>query len=413
MKIVLACYIALQVAKYLLEFMNIRYMAARIDVVPPEFVGIVDKELLKRTQEYTTETGRFSLVASLCFDVVVVIFMFCGVLDWYNSLIRSLNLPFIAAGWLFLMLVSLANQVISIPFSLYHTFKIEKRYGFNTTTLRLWLSDLIKSLILSVIMLSIVSVVALALVILSPGYWWLWIWFFLLVFSIFVIYVSPSVIDPLFNRFVPLEDNELLREIHRLVDKAGVRISKVLKMDESKRSRHSNAYFSGIGKTKRIVLFDTLLESMDHPQITAVLAHEIGHWKKHHVLKTLIMMQAASFAIFYGGFHLVNSGMLMSLFRISEPTFFANVVITAFLASMVLGFMIPVFNRFSRYFEGESDRYACDLSGKGEALIEALVKLSKENLSNLYPHPLYAAIYYSHPPVLERTREIRRYIGKA
>jgi STE24 endopeptidase len=248
---------------------------------------------------------------------------------------------------------------------------------------------------------------------LSPGHWWLWIWVFLLVFSAFVIYVSPSLIDPLFNRFVPLEDDELVREIRDLVTKAGIRISKVLKMDESKRSRHSNAYFSGIGKTKRIVLFDTLLETMGHQQITAVLAHEIGHWKKHHVLKTLIMMQATSFAVFYGGFRLVGSGVLIGLFRISEPTFFANVVIAAFLLSMALRFMIPAFNHLSRYFERESDRYACDLSGNGEALIQALVKLSKENLSNLYPHPLYAAVYYSHPPSWERTREIRHYIGTA
>lgn len=409
MKIVLVFYIALQAAKYLLELVNLRYLALRIDDVPPEFIGIVDRELLKRTEKYTEETGRFSLVTSLCSNVFVVIFMFCGVLDWYNSVIHSINLPFIAAGWLFVMLLHLANEIISVPFSLYHTFRIENRYGFNTSTFRLWLSDLFKSLIISVVLLSIVSVAALALVTVSPAHWWFWIWLFLLLFSLFVIYISPSVIDPLFNRFVPLEDDELVREIYDLVEKAGVRISKVLKMDASKRSRHSNAYFSGIGKTKRIVLFDTLLESMEHSEITAVLAHEIRHWKKRHVVKTLIAMQAISFAVFYGGFRLINSGSLTHLFDITQPTFYADVVIAAFLASMALFFLTPVLNRFSRHFERESDRYACDLSGNGEALITALVKLSKENLSNPYPHPLYAAVYYSHPPVLERVKDIKRY----
>lgn len=412
MKIVLAVYIALQVIKYWLELVNIRYLRSRSDRIPPDFAGMIDAGLLKRTQEYTVQTALFSLVATIFSDVVVVIFMFGGILDWYNSLIQSFNLPFIVAGWLFLVLLYLAYEIISIPFNLYRIFKIETKYGFNIMTPGLWLSDFIKTVSISVIILSFVVPAALGLVLVSPGCWWFWIWLFLLIFNLFVIYISPWVIDPLFNKFTPLEDAELLREIYELANKAGIRISRVLKMDQSKRSRHSNAYFAGIGKTKRIVLFDTLLESMDRPQIAAVLAHEMGHWTKRHVLKTLVVMQGVSFLVFYSVFQLIGSGVLMVLFRINDPTFFTNSIVAVFLASMALSLMIPVWNLFSRYFERESDRYACRLSGNSEALITALVRLSKENLSNLYPHPLYSAVYYSHPPVLERTKEIRRFCGQ-
>lgn len=406
---VLAAYILIQFIKGGLELANLRYLKSREDAVPPEYLGIVDEELLKKIKGYTLETGTFALVTSVFSSILVAVFMFGGVLDRYNSLILSSRLPFMAAGWLFFVLLYLADEIASIPFSLYHIFKIENRYGFNTTTPRLWITDLVKSLIISVVILSLVVVAALALVSYSPGRWWFWVWSFLLFFGLFVTYVSPYVVDPLFNRFSTLEDHELGRDIHGLADKAGIRIGEVLTMDQSKRSRHSNAYFAGIGKTKRIVLFDTLLESMDHPQIIAVLAHEMGHWKKRHILKSLIVMQCISFLALYTCFRLIDSGIFMTLFRISQPTFIANLLIAAFLGGMAFILIAPALNALSRYYERESDRYACDLTGHADALIGALAKLSKENLTNLYPHPLYAAIYYSHPPVLQRVEEIRRY----
>ena len=241
----------------------------------------------------------------------------------------------------------------------------------------------------------------------SPGYWWFWFWAFIFSFSIFITYISPYVIEPLFNKFTPLEDETLRQRILDLAAKAGISARKVLKMDASTRTRHSNAYFTGLGKAKRIVLFDTLLEGTSHGEILAVLAHEIGHWKCHHILKSLLMFQAASLAGLYLLFRLTGTGFLTSLFQIRADTFFSRVTVAAFLGSMLIFLLHPVMMAFTRGMEKEADRRSFGLTQSTDDLASALVKLSKDNLSNPYPHPLYVAFHYSHPPVLERIRALR------
>ncbi|MFV1950773.1 MAG: M48 family metallopeptidase, partial [Nitrospinota bacterium] len=242
----------------------------------------------------------------------------------------------------------------------------------------------------------------------SPDYWWLWIWGFFLAFSLFIMYISPYVIEPLFNKFTPIDDEKLEERIKALAEKAGIKVSRIFKIDASKRSRHTNAYFTGIGRVKRIILYDTLLEKLDNDEVIAVLAHELGHWKKKHVLKRIIVSEAVAFVSLYISFKIIQTDFLLRLFSIESGSFFAKVVVLGFLGSIAAFFIGPISGYFSRRHEREADRFACELTGSPGSMAGSLIKLSKDNLSNLHPHPLYAAIYYSHPPVVQRIRKIRR-----
>jgi STE24 endopeptidase len=375
--------------------------------VPPPFEGKIDTELLKKTVAYETEKTRFSFVSSLFGNIVTVVFIFGGLLNFYNSWIMSLNMPFVVSGLFFFLVLSYANTLITAPFSLYNTFRIENKYGFNTMTLPLWLKDFFKSIILSTLITGILIIVGLWIVQLSPASWWLWLWLFFLAFSLFMMYISPYVIEPLFNKFSPLEDQDMVDRIRQMFLRIGITVNRVFRMDASKRSRHTNAYFSGIGKVKRIILYDTLLEMMDRDEIIAVLAHEAGHWKKKHIFKMLVATEVFSLFIIYAVFRLVQTNLLTDLFSIREETFAAKIVILGFLGGIISLPFTPVSSFISRRFEREADVFAFSLSGNKEAMISALIKLSKDNLSNLHPHPLYAGFYYSHPPMVQRIEQIK------
>jgi STE24 endopeptidase len=389
------------------RFLNLRYMRMKGAVVPPEFEGSTDEATMRKIQDYERDKTGLGIVSSLFGNIVLVVFIFCGLLNFYNSWITSLHLPFLISGWLFFVLLSWAGEFIAVPFSLYRTFRIENAYGFNTMTLRLWGSDFLKSILLSTVLSSCVVLGGLWLVQWSPNFWWLLVWGFLFLFSIFIMYLSPYVIEPLFNKFTPVEDTALREKIVALTRKAGINASRILRVDASRRSRHTNAYFTGIGRTKRIVLYDTLMEGMTDGEILAVLAHEIGHWKKHHLLKSMIILEVASLAALYTAFRLTGSDVLLSLFRITENTFPAKATLLAFLGGLLSMPLGPLMNALSRNHEREADRIAHELTGDTESMASVFVKLSKENLSNLYPHPLYVVMHYSHPPILERIRHLK------
>lgn len=376
--------------------------------IPPEFEGKIDGNLLKKTQEYEEEKTRFSFISSIFGNVITIIFIFGGLLNIYNSWIASLNWPFILTGILFLLILSYASTFLSIPFSLYSTFKIENKYGFNTTTPKLWLTDFLKSILVSTILMGIVALVGLWLIQSSPNYWWIWVWGFFLIFSLFMMYISPYVIEPLFNKFTPIEEEGIEDKIKKLMQKVNLKVSRVFKMDASKRSRHTNAYFTGIGRVKRIILYDTLLEKMNHDEILSVLAHEAGHWKKKHVLKMIIVLELISLIGIYISFRILQTDLLTALFQIKQGTFFAKVIILGFIGGIISFPFIPLSNYVSRRFEREADRFACELTGNSESMASALIKLSKDNLSNLHPHPFYAAFYYSHPPIVQRIKDIKK-----
>lgn len=404
--IVLMAYLCMQAAEFGLQFLNLGHLHRQGSAVPAEFRGHIDEPLLRKTQAYTAVRTGFSLVES-CFGIfIVLIFFYGGIFDRYNSWVMSFDLAFPLQGALYFLLLSYAASLLSLPFGLYGTFRIENRFGFNTMTGRLWFADFLKSLMISTVLLGVLFTGGFWIVQASPEYWWLFVWAGFFLFSIFLMYISPYVIEPLFNKFSPLEDENLTGRIRDMLSAADIRVSRVFVMDSSKRSTHTNAYFTGIGRTKRIILYDTLLKKLDHDEILAVLAHEAGHWKKRHVLKMIALFETFSFAGAYLAFRLIESGAVSAVFPLAEPVFFSDCVVIGFVASFALFPLTPLMSGLSRRHERDADRFASALSGMPGKLASSLIKLSRDNLSNLRPHPLYAAVYYSHPPVLQRVRAL-------
>jgi STE24 endopeptidase len=392
---------------YWLRSINLLHLKQHGAEVPSGFEGAVDAEILARTAAYTLEKSRVGLIESVVDQLLLLAFLFGGLLGLYDRWISSLSDSFVVGGLLFFLFLTLAQTLLDIPFSLYHAFRIESRYGFNTLTKRLWQMDLLKSTAISLLLLSVLVSGALALVRWSPGLWWLWVWGFFAAVAIFLIYIAPYVIEPLFFKFSPVAQEGLEEEIRVMMDKAGVKVSRVMQVDASRRSRHSNAYFTGIGRVKRIVLFDTLLTQMNHREILAVLAHELGHWKKRHILKRLVLLEAGGLLALYLAYRLLQWGGLPGLMGLSQSSFPAQLVILMFLGSLVAFPFTPLSSWISRRHEWQADRFSCELSGAPDALASALIKLSADNLANLHPHPMYAMFYYSHPPVVERVQRLQ------
>lgn len=407
--LLLAAYLLIQGISHGITLLNLRHMRRSGLSIPPELAGHIDEPTLQKAQAYETDKTRFSIVVSLFDSAGTVILIFGGLLAWYDGWIRSHSLTPIPEAILFAVLLYTAGELIGIPFSLYGAFRIEARHGFNTMTFRTWLLDFLKSLLIAMVLVSLITAVAFWLIQASPEQWWLWVWFFLLCFSLFIMYLAPYVIEPLFNKFEPVKDEKLGEAIVLLCARAGIRASRVQQMDASKRSRHSNAYFTGIGRVKRIVLYDTLLAQMTHDEILAVLAHEIGHWKKRHVFKSIVLMQLLSFVGLYAAYHLVQGNALSALFGLDVQTVLGKFMLLSFIGGMIMFPLHPVMLIWSRHNEREADRFSFELTGNSESMATSLIKLSKENLSNLHPHPFYVAMHYSHPPIVERVRTIRAF----
>lgn len=406
----LIIYLLMVIFGYWMKFLNLGHLKKYGHIIPKPFEGHIDGELLRKTSDYTFEHGRFGYFASIFNNILLIAFLFGGIMIIYNRWIDAMQLSFILSGILFFLFLDLASTFLGIPFDLYSTFRIENKYGFNTTTPKIWITDFIKSLIISIVLLGITSGIGLWIIQASPNYWWIWLWAFFLAFSLFFMYISPYVIEPLFIKFTPIaeEYKELEQQIKSMFEKVGIKISRVFQMDASKRSKHTNAYFTGIGKVKRIILYDTLLQKMTHDEILAVLAHEAGHWKKKHIMKRIIISELFGFIGIYISFRILQTDWLANLFQIEPATFFAKLVILGFLSSIVSFPFTPLSSYFSRKHENEADQMAVNLTGKPDGLVSSLIKLSKDNLSNLHPHPLYAKLYYSHPPIVERLERLQQ-----
>ncbi len=401
---ILIAYLIVRALDFTLDLLNYRHLKEHGHVIPEKFTGWIDEERLKKISNYTIEKMRFGLMETVFDELLVLIFIFSGLLSWYSSFIESLKFNFIVSGIVFFLPLIYLKTLLDIPFGLYRTFRIESKYEFNKMTLKLWIADLAKSLLISTILMAALISAALGIITASQNYWWLFVWMLFLVFTIFMMYISPYVIEPLFNKYTPLDDEALASDISNMMSKTGIKVGKIQKMDASKRTGHSNAYFTGIGHVKRIVFYDTILKQMDRSEILAILAHEAGHWKRKHILKILFIMETVALAMTFIAFKLLGSDILSKTFTISDASFFCKLVLLGFVASIFTWPLSPLFNLISRKFEWEADKFACDLTGENKAMSSALVKLSRDNLSNLHPHPLYAKFHYSHPPVTERLK---------
>jgi STE24 endopeptidase len=398
---------ALMVAiSFWLKLLNWKHLKREGQRVPPELEGSVDAALLARMSAYTEDRSRLGLWTSLFSNVVVVVFLFT-LLEPYDRFIGSLTSSPVLRGVLFFLGISWAESLITIPFGLYANFRIEARHGFNRMSAGLWWGDWAKGLLLSALLMALAGGGAFWLIEAAPGTWWLWVWLLFIGLSVLLMYLSPILIEPLFFKLQPLESGGLEHDVRALAERAGVHVSRVFTVDASRRSGHSNAYFTGIGRTKRVVLFDTLLSQLTPGQILGVLAHELGHWRKHHVLQRLLSMAALGLLLAFTAFRLSGWSDLPALVGASEASFPARLLILGFVGSLLSFVLTPLSAWWSRRHEWEADRFASDLSGAPSELADALVKLSRENLANLHPHPWYAAFYYSHPQVTERVRTLR------
>jgi len=392
--------------QYYLHRLNLAHLRQYGTTVPAIFQDTVDQETLKKISAYTIDSDHFHMGASLIHQGLYLIVLLSGFLPWLMKAIRFWGIGLIVEGLIFFAILSLLANLSHIPFGLYDTFVIEERYGFNRMTLRMWISDLLKSVIIQFLLGGLILWLLLTLVIHGGEAWWVWAWMLVGGFELMMLWLYPVVIAPLFNKFEPIQNLGLVERIRNLMQKVGLRVKAVLKMDAGKRSKHTNAYFTGIGKTKRIVLFDTLLESHPEEEIISVLAHEVGHWKKRHVLKQIILLEVLSFAVFYIVSKLFKWPLLYQTFGFEEPTVYIGIFLTGALLSPLGYFAQPLESAISRRFEREADDFVLELTKTGEPMRNALKRLASDNLANLIPHPLYAWFYYSHPPLVERIERL-------
>jgi len=408
----IALFAAAALTRYALSRLNIAHLRRYGHVVPEAFRDEIDAATLARMRDYTVESSRFHALESLADDAILLGVLLAGVLPWLAGAVEAGGLHPVWSGTLFVGLLYGASVLLDIPFSLWGTFVIEKKYGFSTITPRLWLTDLLKSLAVSLVLLALLLIPFFALVHWLPQAWWLAAWAFFALFQMLMIWLYPLVIAPLFNRYVPVKDEALRDRILALAEKAGLRAEGIFEVDAGKRSRHSNAYFTGLGRSKRIVLFDTLIAAHSHDEIVAVLAHEIGHWKLRHVFKQLVLMEILSFAGFYVVFRLMGWPLLYETFGFDAPLPCAGLLLAAVVLKPAAFFLSPLGAAISRKYERDADRYTLGLVGSTRFLAQALKRLAKENLANLHPHPAYVAFYYSHPPLAERVERLQAMGGE-
>lgn len=402
----LVLYILAALVRMGLHALNVSHLRGEGHVVPREFAGDIDAKKLDEIRDYAVATGRMGTVRHLFYDLFLPALAISGLLPWLAGTISSWGLSFILSGILFFLACYLLIGLFDIPLDLIQTFGVEKRFSFSTISWSTWAADLVKSALVSALMLGALLAAILSLIHSFPDSWWLWTWLFFISFQALVSWLYPVVIAPLFNRFEPVEDRGLARDISSMARRAGFRISGIYTMDAMKRSRHSNAYFTGIGKTKRIVLFDTLLKDHGREEILAILAHELGHWKKGHVVKQMVLSSVFSLLALYGAHLALQQDILFRTFGFDTRVIPAGLFILAVFIRPAAFFLSPVRAMISRRFERQSDDFSSAMMGGPEPLIDALKRLASRNLANLHPHPAYAWFSYSHPPVIERIRRL-------
>jgi len=401
----LAIYFITSVADLIIDVINGRNLKKYEDQVPEPFHGIIDKDELRKINRYTVHKTNFSHVETIIGKIVFLFIILSGLLPWLAEGLKDVH--FVLAGLVFFAIPGLIGAVVDLPFDYYHIFVIEEEYGFNTRTLKIWLLDMLKSLLITLIIGTALLSLLLIMVKYAGGNWWIWAWFMFFSFQILMAVIYPTVIAPIFNKFTPLEQDELSEKIAHLVENEGFTLKGVFQMDAAKRSRHTNAYISGLGKSKRMVLFDTLMEAHEDDEILAVLAHEMGHLKKHHIKKQLFIMGLSSVVLFYLASQMMTWQSIYQSFGFSSMPAYAGLFLVMVLWEPLGFFLSPVAMAISRRFEREADRHAFKVMKVAEPLILALKKMARDNLSNLRPHPLYVWFNYSHPPLLERIKSLQ------
>ncbi len=407
--LVVICALALRLlASTLLDLLNLACVKAHASDIPARYSGLMDLSEYKKGVAYTIDKIRFGIVESACSAIFLSVLLVFGILPYlFSAGIECFG----ASVWgqsLAIIFIALILSIPDLPFDWYSQFVIERKYGFNKSSQGLWIADKLKGLCVAVVL----GIPILTLILWFPEVfkhtWWLWGFLAVAVFQVVMIVIYPRFIVPLFNKLEDLPDGELKSALFNLAERGGFHARAIQVIDGSKRSSHSNAYFTGFGKFKRIVLFDTLIEQLSQSELEAVLAHEMGHYKKGHILKMMLLSFAMTFAAFAFMGWLSVSEWFYAAFGFSGNSGFAPVLLIFSIYSGAFTFWFsPILNVFSRRNEYEADRFSAGLCG-GDSLRSALRKLHVKNLGNLTPHPLYSAFYYSHPTLFERERALEK-----
>ncbi|HET7526459.1 MAG TPA: M48 family metallopeptidase [Burkholderiaceae bacterium] len=387
---------------------QMRHVMAHRDVVPSAFASRVSLDAHQRAADYTVAKTRFGLLTTAFGSAVLLGWTLLGGLDTLDEWVREAVLPRWGPLTYQLALLGafvLIGSVLELPFELWRTFRIEQRFGFNRTTLRLFVIDLLKSMLVAVVLGLPLAALVLWIMGSTGGWWWLWAWAAWTAFNLLILVIYPTLIAPLFNKFEPLRDAALAARVQTLMQRCGFAAKGLFVMDGSRRSAHGNAYFTGLGAAKRVVFFDTLLNALTPAEVEAVLAHELGHFKRRHVLKRMVAMFALSFAGLALLGWLASRSWFYTALGVSPNLAAPNDALALLLFALVVpafGFFVsPLAALLSRRHEFEADAYACTQSN-GADLASALIKLHQDNASTLTPDPVYVRFYYSHPPAGER-----------
>lgn len=375
--------------------------------LPGEFEGVYDEETYAKSQEYTRVNTKFGFVTGTFDLILLLVFWFAGGFNWLDQWARSFDFGVIGTGLIFIGALLIGKMLLSLPFSLYSTFVIEERFGFNKTTPGTFAADRLKGLLLSVVIGGPVLGGIIAFFEYGGPWAWVYAWLAVTGFSLVMQYIAPTWIMPLFNKFTPLEDGELRQSIEAYARRVDFPLQGIYVIDGSKRSSKSNAFFTGFGKNKRIALYDTLIENHTTEELVAVLAHEIGHYKKKHIVKGMVISILQTGIMFALLSIFLQVPALFDAFFMEELSVYAGLLFFGLLYSPVETLLGIGMQMLSRRHEFEADRFASDTIDKSEEMVNVLKKLSKDNLSNLTPHPFYVFLNYSHPPVLQRIEAIR------
>ncbi len=375
------------------------------DPLPDEVSDIYDEESYRQSIAYKKTYFRFGLIKSVFHFIIVLLFLFSGGFAWLDGLVSQITAHPVWQSLIFFGILILAEMLINLPFAYYATFRIEEKFGFNKSTLKTFISDKIKSAFLSLIFLVLVGYPVIWIYYRdSENFWWK-AWLVISIFSIIINFLYSDLIVPLFNKQTPLEPGELRNRLEILANKTGFKIKDIYVIDGSKRSTKANAYFSGFGPRKRIVLFDTLIQDLEPGEIEAVLAHEIGHYKKKHILWNIALSVLLTGLTLYLLSLALQNQVLAQALGVEKPSFHIGAIAFALLYGLIEDILSVIQGIISRKFEFQADRYAARY-GYAKSLISALKKLARKSFSNLTPHPLYVFVHYSHPPLRERIKNL-------
>jgi STE24 endopeptidase len=393
-------------AQLWLDHLNRRYLLRHGGMPPEAFKGIIDEPTHAKSVQYTLAKTRLDEIEAIYDAGLLLVILFSGVLPLVYRLFTHRLGESAWAQAAFLFAVGVALAVPGLPLQWFHQFRLEERFGFNTTTQKLWWLDRLKALLLGLVLGYPLLVLVLKLVEWTGRWWWLWAWATLLAFQLLMSVLAPVLILPLFNKFAPLPEGSLRERLLKLAVRTHFRARSIQVMDGSKRSRHSNAFFTGFGSFRKIVLFDTLIQQLAEPELEAVLAHEIGHFKKKHIPKTLLISALSSLAGFYLLSVLANQEWFYRAFGFAPGNIAPALLLFGLLSGLVTFWFSPLAHWWSRRYEYQADAFAAEVMNEPYPLIGALRKLNEKNLSNLTPHPVYSGFYYSHPTLLERERAL-------